>query len=688
MSGKLNAIVWLIFTVFLSSTASLSAQKFIHPGIDQTAADLEYMKKQVLAGEQPWKDAFERLKTSANLQFEVKPFAHVVRGPYGKPNIGGDDLSKGSNMAYDCALMWYITNDKAYAQKAIEIINAWTPVLWDFDYNDAKLLAGWTGHMLCNAAEILKYTNSGWQQKDIDRFNEMLMTVYCPLMRFYYPTANGNWDGAIIHSILAIAIFIDNREMFNNGIDHFLHAPVNGSIFKYIYPSGQCQESMRDQGHVQLGLGEFAGAAKVAYTQGVDLFSIADNRIALGYEYTAQFLLGKTPHCYGKISDRSRNLRDDYEYVYRHYTAMGIEMPYTKQAADSVRSKASRSVLTAFRAPSAKQVQKHDTPKPSPIAYPAGAMEKAITQIPANAIIVKPGESLQDALDKAASQNGWVLATAGLHKLPTTLKIPSGVTLSGEGLSTVLFLDPASGVRDAIVNATDDLRDVTLFDLVVEGANDPDPGTDPNSRRSYRSGGNRGGIIFLGQHEGQMKNITLRNVTVRNCTYNGVFISGAQKLNILCCDFNENGASVVPGPRLQHNLLLTHCANISIKDSRMDTSPHGCGIALSNCADATITNCELARNAWFGALVTESKNISISGNLIEANDRSGIMIQYLYNGSENITVTKNLIHFNSICGVESYAAKNIRVSENRYAGNGVDQKSDEKISQEKTIIMN
>lgn len=682
-------IVWML-SLFLSAGISSTAQtaKFVHPGIDQTAADLDYMKKQVLAGEQPWKDAFERLKASTNLQFEIKPFAHVIRGPYGKPNIGGDDLRNGSELAYNCALIWYITEDKAYAEKAKQIINSWSPVIWDFDYNDAKLLAGWTGHLLCNAAEILRYTNSGWQKAEIDRFTEMLMTVYYPLMRFYYPQANGNWDGAIIHSILAIAIFTDNPEMFVNATDHFLHAPVNGSIFKYIYPSGQCQESMRDQAHVQLGLGEFAGAAKVAYTQGVDLFSVADNRIALGYEYTAQFLLGKTPHCYGKISDRAKNLRDDYEYVYRHYAALGIDLPFTRLAADSVRSKAGRSVLTAFRAPSGKVLIKQNAPTPSPIAYPAGAMDKSITVPSGNVIRVNPGQSLQEALDKAAGKNDWILATAGLHKLPASLKIPSGVTLSGEGLATVLFLDPASGVRDAIVNATDDMHDVILCDLVVEGAADPDPGSDPNSRRSYRSTANRGGIIFLAQREGQMQNITLKNVTVRNCTYNGVFISGASNLNLVCCDFTENGASVVPGPRLQHNLLLTHCSKISIKDSRTDTSPHGCGIALTNCSDASVTNCELARNAWFGMLVTESKNVSISGNLLEANDRSGIMIQYLYNGSENIAIEKNLIHYNSISGVESYAAKNIKLSENRYAGNGTDLKSNEKISPEKTIIMN
>ena len=137
-------------------------------------------------------------------------------------------------MAYNNALAWYITNDKTYATKAIEILNAWSPVLWDFDYNDAKLLAAWTGHVLCNAAEILRYTSAGWQQKDIDRFTNMLMTVYYPLLRYYYPQANGNWDGAIIHSILAIGIFTDNRKMFANAVDHFLHAPVNGSLFKYI----------------------------------------------------------------------------------------------------------------------------------------------------------------------------------------------------------------------------------------------------------------------------------------------------------------------------------------------------------------------------------------------------------------------------------------------------------------------
>jgi hypothetical protein len=454
------------------------------------------MKKFVQNGTQPYKGAFDRLKSATDTAFAIKPHTHVLRGPYGRPNIGGDDLSRSANMAYNYALIWYITNDKTYANKAIEVLNTWSPVLWHFDYNDARLLAAWTGHLLCNAAEILRYTNSGWQQKDVDAFTNLMMTVYYPLLRNYYPQANGNWDGAIIHSVMSIAIFVDNRKIFDNAVDHFLHSPVNGSIFKYIYPNGQCQETARDQGHVQLGLGEFAGAAQVAYTQGVDLLSIADNRIALGYEYTASFLLGEKPHSYVPISERAKNLRDDYEYVYRHYASKGISTPYTKLAADSVRSKASRSVLTSVRVPVVVPKKFIPAPKANTYGYIAGAGVSGAANIPGDAIILQPGDSIQRALNAAAGTGKWIVLKTGVHKFSATLKIPSNITIAGEGDSTILFLDPASGNREAMVNTDVDLHDVTIRDLVIECNTRTDIPADPNSSRSYRGGYNRGGIIF------------------------------------------------------------------------------------------------------------------------------------------------------------------------------------------------
>lgn len=663
-------LVIISLLIFLIIPLKISAQEFVHPGINQTSQDLAYMKELILKGKQPWKRAFERLKKETDTNFVAQPFAHVLRGPYGNPNIGGNELMNSANMAYNCAILWYITEDKAYADKAINIINAWSPVLWDFDYNDAKLLGALTGYKFCNAAEILRYTNSGWKKEDIDQFSNMLLTVYYPLLRYYFPTANGNWDGAITHTILSIAIFTDNRQMFNNAVNHFLHGHVNGSIFKYIYPNGQCQESGRDQGHVQLGLGQFAGAAQVAYTQGVNLYSIGDNRLALGFEYTAKFILGHTPYSYGKISERRKVLRDDYESIYQHYSSEGLEIPYIKKAALDVRSRASRSTLTAVRASQQKIPPNSVKLKQNTIGYIAGADAEKESRIPSNVIVVKPGQSVQKAIDSAAGTGKWVLLKSGLHKLPTTLKIPSGTIISGEGSGTILFLDPDSGKRDAIVNAVDDLHNITIRDLIVEGATQPFPGSDPNSSRSFHGSGNRGGIIFRALDVNKMHDLNFVNLTVQNCTYNGVFISGAKNLNFVRCNFSENGSKMIPGPKLQHNLLLTHCADITISDSRLVTSPFGSGVALSNCSNVAIHNNQISRNAYNGLLISESNDITVMDNLIEGNDRNGIMAEYLHNGSSNIHIINNIIRFNENFGIEAYAVKNITTENNSFKGNG------------------
>ncbi len=126
-----------------------------------------------------------------------------------------------------------------------------------------------------------------------------------------------------------------------------------------------------------------------------------------------------------------------------------------------------------------------------------------------------------------AGRNKWVVAKAGIHILPSALKISSGTMLTGEGTSTVLFLDPAAGERETMINASPDMSDVMIGNLVIEGSNRTDPGTDPNAYRSFKGGYNRGGILFRAEKTGQMRSINLVNLTVRNCTYSGVSISGA-----------------------------------------------------------------------------------------------------------------------------------------------------------------
>jgi polygalacturonase len=182
-----------------------------------------------------------------------------------------------------------------------------------------------------------------------------------------------------------------------------------------------------------------------------------------------------------------------------------------------------------------------------------------------------------------------------------------------------------------------------------------------------------------------MKNITLENITVQNCTWNGVFINAANNVKIVGCDFNESGSSVVPGPRLQHNLLITRCSDVEVTGCRLVNSPHGSGIAIGHCKNVKVNNSEIARNAWYGLLITESSGISVEGNLIEANDRSGIMAEYLYSGSADIAIENNIVHYNNGYALESYLTKNIKTYGNILTGNR--EPDQQKISDERFIIM-
>lgn len=684
---KSKTILVLLFIVIWGIQGQ--AQPFLHPGIDMNQKDLDYMKKQVLAKQEPWYGAFERLKEKTQIDFEVVPVTHVIRGPYGRPDVGASALLNNSNSLYDCALIWYISGEEQYARKALEIIEKWSGRVWSFDDNDAKLLGGLSCYPMCAGAEILRYHYREWTPKHTEQFSRMLMETYYPLLRFYFPEANGNWDGVITRALLSIAVFTDNRSLFNGAIDHFLHAPANGSLFKYIYPSGQCQETSRDLAHIQMGLLEFGGAARIAYTQGVDLLSTGNNRLALGLEYTMDIIFGGNPQSYGAFSIRAiTNRRDDYEYFFRHYKAKGVKTPLLERMCEEVRNNVGRGVLIGFRDEfqNQKTVQPSVDLRPSAIAYPAGATNKA-GKIPANRIEVKPGDDLQAALDQSAGTGRCVVAKAGIHKLTQTLNIPSGTYLAGEGLETVLMFE--SVAYYAVSTKDTSMRDVRISNLVIEGATDHKIPSDPNTGRFNRSGrftNSLTGIAFLGQAHGSMKNITLENVTLIHFSRNGILITGAENLEINNCNISDNGAAIVPGPRLQHNLLLRHVSDARIRNSRFDTSIAGCGIALDNCSDITVERCEIARNAWFGLLMSTSDRITVTGNLIEGNDNSGIMSEYLYKGCSDISINNNVIQYNNGYGVESYSAEKFNLTGNQYHWNGSSEEQ-EYISEKPQITL-
>lgn len=660
-------------SLYNNQESQLFVKPFVHPGIAQNTSDLEYMKHQVNAGVEPWKTAFENLKKKISLDFRPIAHTHISVGPYGVNDNGGKDLFSSANAAYNCAIMWYITNDKIYAKKAIEIINAWSSVLWDFDDNNAKLSVGLTAYYFLNAAEILKYTSSGWQKADIQQFKRMIMTVYYPTIKDFFTEANGNWDASIINSLLCIGIFTDNHQIFNKALNRYYYGPGNSGITKYIYPNGQLQEATRDWGHVQLGIGEFAKAAQVAWTQGVDLYSAANNRLALGYEYTAKYLSGEKVPIYGTISTReTTQFRDIYESVYYHYrTVKGLDMPYTEKIISKhTRFESAEMLLTAYRAP-AKNVHKIkgvvsvvDTI--SAINSLVGALAQSSVNLPSNVYRLAPGDSIQMILDRLALNGGTIVLLKGVHYVTSPLRIPSNVTLIGQGNETILSLKPYLTGK-TIINQSPDMHDVTIRDILIEGANSTVVSADPNNERrlrSYMNATSREGIVFSSDYGAKLQNICLTNVTVQNFTKNGVSIKGATGIKVEYCNFSDNGSSVVPGAGFHHNLCLSHVKDCKISNSRFDTSPWGSGIDVSFGQDLSIINNELARNKLSGLRCSECNKILISGNIAEGNDGNGILLDKIMDGCIKVTLNKNIARNNGLYGIWPNSAENLEKNKN------------------------
>jgi hypothetical protein len=247
--------------------------------------------------------------------------------------------------------MWCITGDAAHARKAVEILNAWGGTLRRMEGKDVQLAAGLNGFKLANAAELMRHTWDGWGAADVARFERMLKTVVYPPIKDFATFANGNWDAACVKTMMAIGVFCDDRAMFDRAVAYYRQGEGNGRLTHYVVnEAGQCQESGRDQQHVQLGLGALAEACEGAWRQGVDLYGEADNRLLKGFEYTAKYNLGEEvsfvawvdttgKYRWKTVSEKGRGgLRPVYEMVLNHYAGRrGLAVPYTRRAAEKGR---------------------------------------------------------------------------------------------------------------------------------------------------------------------------------------------------------------------------------------------------------------------------------------------------------------------------------------------------------------
>ena len=264
---------------------------FVHPGLLHSQADLARMRQAVASREEPIYSGFEVFRRDPQSQAGYRlrgPFAEIGRNP----GVHSGEFDHDANAAYQCALMGYITGERAYTQKAGEILDAWSSRLQTVSGADAVLMASLGPFKMINAAEILRATNSGWTEREATQFERMLRTAIYPVLKDFAPFANGNWDAGAVKTLMAMGVYGVDRTLFERAVHYYVGGPGDGCLTHYIFENGECQESGRDQAHTQLGLAHLGDACEIAWHQGVDLYGYAGNRLLRGFDYTARYNLG------------------------------------------------------------------------------------------------------------------------------------------------------------------------------------------------------------------------------------------------------------------------------------------------------------------------------------------------------------------------------------------------------------
>ncbi|WP_406429714.1 alginate lyase family protein [Streptomyces sp. NBC_01589] len=348
---------------------------FTHPGVLVSRPQLDFVRAKVQAGAQPWKSAYDQMLASkyASLTRTAKPRAVVECGSYSNPNYGCTDEREDAIAAYTLALAWYITQDSRYAQKSIEIMDAWSAVIQDHTNSNAPLQTGWAGSSWPRAAEIIKYTYSSWPNSG--RFATMLRNVYLPKV-INGSNSNGNWELSMTEAAIGIAVFLEDRTAYDKAVTKFrgrvpayIYITADGALPKTApgsgldtrdeiigywqgqstFMDGLSQETCRDLTHTGYGISAISHIAETSRIQGQDLYPEIAERLRHALGLHAKYQLGAavpSTLCGGTLKD---NLGPITEVGFNAlHNRMGIAMTNTQTLTEQQRPAGSNNLFVAW----------------------------------------------------------------------------------------------------------------------------------------------------------------------------------------------------------------------------------------------------------------------------------------------------------------------------------------------------
>ncbi|MGF6736089.1 hypothetical protein OKW50_008262 [Paraburkholderia youngii] len=362
-AASINTASLVLARAATGEAAVATSGTFVHPGLLHTQTDFDRMAQKVAAQAQPWYAGFQVLTANGHtrLSWSPRPAAQINRGgtgPQNYPQLYGDIAA-----AYACALYWKVTGDTAYADKAVQIMNAWSSTLQSLGGDtNVDLAAGLYGYEFAIVGEIMR-SYPGLAAADFMAFQSMMSNIFYPINIDFLNRHNNtdyahywaNWDLCSMASIMGIGVLCDDRAMFDEAVNYYLSGLGNGAIAQavyYLHPGylGQWQESGRDQGHNNLGIGLCGAICEMAWNQGIDLYSYDNNRFLAGAEYVAKANLIQADGTYltvpyesyanvdvvqpGFSTASQGDIRPIWALVYNHYVnRKGLAAPWSEKFA-------------------------------------------------------------------------------------------------------------------------------------------------------------------------------------------------------------------------------------------------------------------------------------------------------------------------------------------------------------------
>ena len=328
---RLRVIVLIVMGAVCDAGA---AQPMKHPGVLVSRQQLNFIRQQVKAQQEPIYGEFQKAVASPYAALDYKllgpPATGIIDcGPYSRPDHGCHAEDTDASAAYLQAVLWWITRDHRYAANSIRIMNTYARQLKGYTGRNTPLQAAWSAEMFPRAAEIIRYSNAGWKRADVQAFSRLLTRVILPLIYNGGPHYNGNWELSMIEGMMGIAVFTNDRPLLDHAEEmwkarvptYFYNAKLDGDHPRAPAPnvhqswygqttfnestSGIAAETCRDLGHTGYSISATMAAAETAHIQGDKLYESQEERLIQVMEFHAHLLLRKEPApedvCGGKV---------------------------------------------------------------------------------------------------------------------------------------------------------------------------------------------------------------------------------------------------------------------------------------------------------------------------------------------------------------------------------------------------